>query len=852
VLSSNTSSWVHALTIKSRAKLDADGAMAHLYHFCALLPHQPYVDNRPMFEIIEHPVKKSFTATVTLPNCVNASVRRAKGREEWKTRKAAVKDAAFQAYQRLSQEGLLNDHLLPLASEKALSTDTAKELPAMVEVSGQFDPWFEMAKAWSAPDFHRSDIIIQQDGINGGSDPAFSLLTPSGIPTIEPLTMHWDRNIAFTVKLGSQVKVVLRGPETLKTMRSVTSLIQRSVHSDRYQDDRMDFILLFMPRIETRHLAKWLESNQGRISARGYFRTEPSIPCRGFVRTPSLFGRPYIFQRWIVHETSYDLEIECMPLPRRRNFFHRATLPKDLLSRWESLGREAAISPPTERFPAEDATIDYLPFDQARFGLFIPGILQQVEVHLVAQRLCTTIFSTISFNDLGLVVTALSCPSAQWISNYQRLEFIGDAVLKFVVSRQLFIERSNWHEGYLSQARASLLSNNTLANAAIRVGLDAFIMAEPTRTGVNRFPCMSTIESGQTPQKRSLSSKVLADVVEALIGAAYLDGGFRLALICLNTFLPEVHVQPPAPNGKILTDGSSHNLTNHIVKAECVIGYEFQNKALLLESLTHPACERDSQTESYQRLEFLGDAVLDMVVAGLLAKQSISQGEMTRIKSAVVNGHLLGFFCLEFSIEEDVINVEQSLPGVFKTSIFQKQLHLWKFMRYHSQEVTLAQERSLVLYSQLQEDIRSSLATSPSYPWALLARLNPPKFFSDIVESITGAIFIDSWGDLAPCHRFLERLGFTQYLQRVVADCVVVEHPRNALQRITGSDAVLFTVDLEGESSIPSYRCTITVNGEILTHVKGCVSKDEALVIAAETAKKLLLETKEEHEQLTG
>lgn len=840
-----------ALTIQSRAKLDADGAMAHLYHFCALLPHQPYVDNRPMFEIIEHPVDKSFTATVTLPNCISASARCAKGDQEWKTRKAAMKDAAFQGYKRLFQEGLLNDHLLPLAHEKALSTATANELPAVVEVSGQLDPWFEMAKAWLSPDLHKIDITLQHDGINGGSDLAFSLLTPSALPIIEPFTMYWDRTIAFTIKLGSPVKVALCGPQTLKAMRSATSLIQRSVHSDRYQDDPGDFIVLFTPGIEDRHLVKWLESNQGRISACDYFRREPLIPCRGFVRTPSLFGRPCIFQRWIVHEMPHELEVECAQLPRRRNFFHRATLSQDLLSRQEPPGWQVATSPQNLQFPAEDATIDCLPFDQARFGLFIPGILRQVEVHLVAQKLCTTILSTLCFNDLGLVVTALSSPSAQWISNYQRLEFIGDSVLKFIATRQLFTERSNWHEGYLSQARAGLLSNNTLAHAAIRVGLDAFIMTEPTRTGVKCFPSMSTIESGQRRQKRNLSSKVLADVVEALIGAAYLDGGFRLALICINTFLPEIHVRLPAPNGRILTDGSSYSLTNHIVKAERVIGHGFQTKTLLLESLTHPACERDSQTESYQRLEFLGDAVLDMVVAGLLAKQNISQGEMTRIKSAMVNSHLLGFFCLELSIDEDMVNVEQSSLGVFKTSTVREQLHLWKFMRHHSQEVTMAQRRSVALYSQLQGEIRSSLATSLSYPWTLLARLNPPKFFSDIIESITGAIFTDSRGDLAPCHRFLERLGLTQYLQRVLADCVVVEHPRNALQRLSGSDAALYTVDSEGDSSMPSYRCTVTVNGEILAHVEGCVSKDEAIVIAAETANTLLTERKQEHEGTT-
>ena len=164
----------------------------------------------------------------------------------------------------------------------------------------------------------------------------------------------------------------------------------------------------------------------------------------------------------------------------------------------------------------------------------------------------------------------------------------------------------------------------------------------------------------------------------------------------------------------------------------------------------------------------------------------------------------------------------------------------------------MARERSLARCKKLQGDIRSALATGPIYPWVLLARLNPDKFFSDVIESVIGAIFIDSRGDLSPCQRFIERIGITQYLRRVLAERVVVEHPRNALQRITGSEAVQYIIDCEGESSIQSYRCTVSMNEEILAQVDGCLSKDEAVTVAAETAKTLLLERRKEHGKATA
>ena len=90
-----------------------------------------------------------------------------------------------------------------------------------------------------------------------------------------------------------------------------------------------------------------------------------------------------------------------------------------------------------------------------------------------------------------------------------------------------------------------------------------------------------------------------------------------------------------------------------------LIGYQFEEKNLLIEAMTHPSCERDHTIWSYQRLEFLRDAVLDMIVASELFEtaQKYTPRDMTLAKAALVNASFLAFLCLEHSIEKTVSDI---------------------------------------------------------------------------------------------------------------------------------------------------------------------------------------------------
>jgi ribonuclease III len=98
-------------------------------------------------------------------------------------------------------------------------------------------------------------------------------------------------------------------------------------------------------------------------------------------------------------------------------------------------------------------------------------------------------------------------------SHNERLEFIGDAVLNCVVAVALFERFPNVPEGDLSRARAHLFNRDTLAQVARRLGLGAAI-----RLG-----------EGEMKSGGAGRASILADAMEAVFGAVFVDGGFDAA-----------------------------------------------------------------------------------------------------------------------------------------------------------------------------------------------------------------------------------------------------------------------------------------------------------------------------------
>ena len=116
------------------------------------------------------------------------------------------------------------------------------------------------------------------------------------------------------------------------------------------------------------------------------------------------------------------------------------------------------------------------------------------------------------FRDPGLLDAALTHRSAG-PNNYERLEFLGDALLNFVVARLLFREFPDASEGDLSRYRAALVSAEPLAAIATELALGSQL-----RMGAGEF------KSGGHRR-----GSILADAFEAVLAAVYLDGGIEPA-----------------------------------------------------------------------------------------------------------------------------------------------------------------------------------------------------------------------------------------------------------------------------------------------------------------------------------
>lgn len=116
-----------------------------------------------------------------------------------------------------------------------------------------------------------------------------------------------------------------------------------------------------------------------------------------------------------------------------------------------------------------------------------------------------------TFKDPDLLLRALSHRSVGDM-NYERLEFLGDSILNFIIAEALYLKYPHAQEGELSRLRASFVRGATLAEVALELDLGAYLRLGP-----------GELKSGGRDR-----SSILADAFEALIGALYLDAGMEV------------------------------------------------------------------------------------------------------------------------------------------------------------------------------------------------------------------------------------------------------------------------------------------------------------------------------------
>lgn len=801
---------------------------------------------------------------------MDASVREARSSFQWSTEKFAKRDAAFEAYIALFHAGLVNENLLPLRYDKEIAdiSSAVPKRPSLVEVATQMSFWSDLiAPKWETlPELCKSHITIYYEG-------TFMMRMLMVLPQLFPkntcFEVGWNHGISFTAKVdGASSEFYC--PQRISTYAGATELLLGSIYRNRMDDQKIDFVCLFAPA-NTEDLQDWLDSNRGATPASAICYDDVNESQIGLIRNLAKNRVPYIFdgtencqgESQISHQISAissdgqqvknEQYLRGIRLTKEAGFVHKLVTQAGLPDAHAEI---LAVS---------ECEVDNLPYGLSRFGLLVPSIMHQLDIHAVAESLCTTLLQSLKIADLRLVITATSAPAAGEADNYQRLEFIGDSILKFYTSLTIMAQHLNWHEGILSGKKDHVVSNGNLSLSACRTGLPKYIRTAQFTAKKWRPPYISDLLHNKSEATRLMSTKTLADVVEALIGAAYVDGGEEKTLACLAVFLPEVSWAPLSQYHRILCDSYELDVKfpPNFAHVEQLINHSFRHKALLLEALTHPSHQGPNSTASYQRLEFLGDSILDnIVVRGAYQHQPpIPTPSLHLIRTALVNGSFLAFLCLTLSASHARAEVVSEPDGSFSTVQTSVSQHLWQYMRHTNSGVRMSQQACLARYSLLQGPINEAIRRGEEYPWVLLAQLDAPKYFSDIIESLLGAIYIDTSGSLADCEAFLDRLGIVTYLRRIICEDVALLHPKEKIGQLAGTETVTYTrqrettrdggeiveeeldaeeVEEKEEQEPGRLTCAVTVGDREIVRVRNGISVMEVETRAAAEAVRIL------------
>jgi dsRNA-specific ribonuclease len=489
--------------------------------------------------------------------------------------------------------------------------------------------------------------------------------------------------------------------------------------------------------------------------------------------------------------------------------------------------------------------VENLPVSYSIIALLLPSILHKIEVTMIAETLRTTILAPVGINveSLPLVIRALTASSAHGIENYQRLEYLGDCMLKLISSLHVMADKLTWPESYLTGKKGKIVSNGFLARATLAAGLDKFVITKRF-TGAKWSPRYAADALAATaPLRSNKSSKLIADVVESLIGVGYVVGGLPKAFACVQTLLP---LEKWTPVPKAITTlyqaaPKGPQVTNFAV-LEPLIGYTFTKKMLLLEALTHASYTGPNARCSYERLEFLGDAVLDYIISTRLYAYDppLPHQTMHAVRTAMANAAFLTFSMFETTAPEETVNKSTLQPEV-------QQRALWQFLRSENAQLVSIREVALQQHREVREALLHALRHDKEFPWHLFALVDAPKFLSDIVESVIGAIYIDSQGDFSACEVFLRRLGILDSLEHILRNEVDCLHPKERLGHLAVERSVQYVRSQDSQRGVGGmdkvygmYRCQVKVGGEDVGGVVEGLKKLNAETVAAWRANKIL------------
>jgi endoribonuclease Dicer len=621
----------------SGAILTYNMAIGLLGHLCALIPCDVFTRaQRPHYS-------GGFASTVRLPPTLPLPPEYLVYEGPLKhSKKEAKRAVAFKAVKALYALGVFDDNLLPAYGKAEIEIDKnpSREgreddfahVPEIMDVN-VICPWTLGSKLWSHP--------VSMDGKR-----VAGVVTGTPLP---PTELVWD---GTTLILGGAELVLLEEHDEYqkrKLMQEYTDLglWWRISARPRRPSLLSCFLVPLAPNscqpdfqaMECLLMQPYGRSDWTGVDERAYDRT--------LIMNRMQHGRPFL-----LHKVRFDLTPLSEPpagsretgfqtylqhyewlLRKRRGctievptdgpLIEAVLIPRQTSRAYQLLPRNTSVDvkmtsgddPRPFLFPMASTSVFSMSEEMFTLFALFPRLLHRVQDLWRARSARLGLGLPPILDDRLIEATTLPAAGAGF--NNQRLETLGDSVLKLCTSVYLYNKFPHYHEGQLDNLRQQSISNRTLMFRAKAIGLEHYLNVEgqnvktwPTVVA-DDSPTLQDWARSHRSVKRRMARRSLQDCMEAIIGAGYLTGRIAMALrvgaaLGLNFGGPVPWHLRYAPLSNTQLAGVGYS------KLQDALGYEFQHAELLQEALTHPSFW--SGGKSYQRLEFLGDGTT-LVVA---------------------------------------------------------------------------------------------------------------------------------------------------------------------------------------------------------------------------------------------
>ena len=810
------------------AKLTYGNALVTLANFVAAIPTDNDEPQYPTYVVTSAGAK--FVAEVLLP--AGAPFRSAVGDHHSK-KTLAKRSAAFNACIELRRKSYLDGHLLPTYAKKlpamrnAHLAVTSKKM-LVYDMKTKPHIWEESRDKVPVELF--VTVIDFPDGLEREHQP-FAMLTRTPMPQFPSFPIFLDDGKESRIVSCPFATTLSLDDETLALLTSFTLRVFKDVFSKKYEADSSKLSYWLAPVVKSHSsrndtpsaLLDWRlmhevfeheeyswttdMPNEALINrfvidkwdgGRKFFSKSVSQTLKPLDPVPSGSAK----SKWKANILDYsnsmfkstrekfkdtwDLSqpvMETEKLRARRNFL-TMPVPKELKD-------------PTQAFLCpQPLQFSVLPPRLAAPLFAWPAIIWRFESYLIALEAADMVGVKC---EPGMALAAITKDSDNsddhetqerinfqhgMGNNYERLEFLGDCFLKTATTMSTFIQNPNENEFEYHVRRMLMLCNRNLFEVAKELKLYEYVRSRAFSRrlwypeglklleGKGAQKTEETEEEHRVGSTHNLGEKTIADVCEAMIGAAFLshdqpgkwhpdqwENAIRTVTKLVNKddhrMLKWDDYRSAYARPVYQTATATASQRDMAAKVEKEHSYHFRYPRLLRSAFIHPSQPfLYEHIPNYQRLEFLGDALLDQTsITYLFCKYPDKDPQwLTEHKMAMISNRALGM--------------------IAATTGFHKHIR-------HCHATVEQQIRDYV--TELKEAKTAAGPDVPDY-WTTVS--DPPKCLADIVEAYVGAVFVDSDFDYNEVQRFFDQHIRPHFEDMSLYDGYANNHPCTALHHL--------------------------------------------------------------------